>query len=384
MDKYTEVIKTKTREDKLELTLVGNREYLYSGWEINQVMNRINNGYYKSELINTIKSKLNLGIDPKNIYIMSESIKLNKTYSNVREGILNISSEEGLLQFYYLGKPTPLLPNLKAYRIKYIFEIFEEIQSLANTHGINAVNKKGGLFYLLNHLSEKPTEKEVKRDLKFLLYGSNEGEIKKDTKVASKIATLIDKPQKIYDKYTKILTMEEEALLIEEDLINEFQSIFNGYDKPVICIENDGGLIEILCIDMVAQNYFREMNSRFLETKQIKQNSPLLITIGICLGFVPSILKIRENFKDASETRRAIVDEYNQVENEVQRVQQEIDEQNKLLEAMEVINKTTVLPQNSNDEVRAAYERVEGMEKENEEKVASILITRNISIDSIT
>lgn len=68
MDKYTEVIKTKTREDKLELTLVGNREYLYSGWEINQVMNRINNGYYKSELINTIKSKLNLGIDPKNIY----------------------------------------------------------------------------------------------------------------------------------------------------------------------------------------------------------------------------------------------------------------------------------------------------------------------------
>lgn len=384
MDKYTEVIKTKTREDKIELTLVGNREYLYSGWEINQVMNRINNGYYKSELTNTIKSKLNLGIDPKNIYIMSESVKLNKTYSNVRDGVLNINSEEGLLQFYYLGEPTPLSPNLKAYRTKYIFEIFEEIQSLANTHGINAVNKKGGLFYLINHLSEKPTEEEVKRVLKFLLYASNEEKIKKDTEVASKIATLIDKPRKIYEKYTELFEMEEELILVNESLINEFQSIFNGYDKPVICVENEDGLIEILCIDMVAQNYFREMNSRFLETKQIKQNSPLLITIGICLGFVPSILKIRENFREASETRRVIVEEYNQIEDETQRIQQEIEEQDKLIEAMEIINETTELPRNSNDEVKAAYERVEVMEKENEEKVASILVTRNISIDNIT
>lgn len=110
--------------NKINVRFESHRDYLYSGWEINQISNSLNNVYYKNELINTLKALLLNGTSPKDIYILNSSVKIGQEYNFIKSGRLDLSRSQGVINLYYMGSPIPLIPNGDILKLHYTFEIF--------------------------------------------------------------------------------------------------------------------------------------------------------------------------------------------------------------------------------------------------------------------
>lgn len=388
-DKYTQLMLQRDRKDKIEIKFIGEREYLYSGWEINQITSHLNNLYYKNEIINTMKSSLNMGVKPENIIIMNESIKLNIAYKKYEEGILNLNEESDLLNFYFLGSPISYYSNSMVYKMHVLFEMVRDLYKSTNQTKVNSISRKYLLNLLINKQEVIPNGEALKNLIKTMLIDINKENLEKDSSILSDIQKKVDRLEKHYQLWNDVNKKDKYGngnIDIKEtkEVLTSFEYIFKRYEKPIVCIYDDeSNSIEILCIDMIAMKHFKENNARLLETKEIKQNSPLMICVGIAIGFLPTLLKFGESVNNAHKTRKIYIEEEKGQQEEAERVQKEKEESEALLknneEILNSINNAT-----SFDSIKDKRETIVAIEDLGDEirvNFESLLEKKKISIN---
>lgn len=391
-DKYTQLMLQRDRKDKLEIKFIGEREYLYSGWEINQITSHLNNLYYKNEIINTIKSSLNIGIKPENIIIMNESIKLNTAYTKYEEGTLNLNEESDLLNFYFLGSPISFYPNSKVYKMHILFEMVRDLYSSTNQTKVNSVSRRYLLNLLINKQEIIPNGEALKDLIKKLLIDFNKENLEEDSSILSDIQKKVDKLEKHYqlwDDVNKEGKEENKNVDIKgtKEISTNFEYTFKRYEKPIVCIYNeDSNSIDILCIDMIAMKYFKEKNARLLETKEIKQNSPLMISIGIAIGFLPTLLKLGESVNSARKSKKKYIEEEKNLQEEADRVKKEREESEEIVKKNEEIlnslnDATSIDSIEDKMDVIVAIEAVDNLGDEIRGNFGNLLEKKEISIN---
>lgn len=382
-DNYTKLIKEMKRTDKVEISFIGEREYLYSGWEINQITSHLNNYYYKHELVNTIKSYLRSGVKPQNIFVMNNSVKISNAYTKYEEGKLNLDDESDLLNFYYLGSPVAYKNNPRLQFIYSSFELTRRIVSMIDSYSSISINKSGVVFELIKNQNEISSEAKLRELILNLLT------IKKVDSKKNELDEIIKKLKKLYITWEEILKKynSNDDILNEEQ--NDFIYIFKRYDKPIVCVYNeDNNSIEILCIDMIAMKFFDENNARLLETKEIKQNSPLIITIGIAVTFLPSIIKVAESLISSGKTKRELIKQENKLDNEIENyekkigeLEKKIDENNRILQSISDDN----IIQNNNDkpEIVESLIDINNLDSELQDRVISVFKEKKLVISYV-
>lgn len=319
MDLYTEKMKNNSL-NKITVNLKSHRDYLYSGWEINHIANSLNNVYYKNELINTIKSLLSNGTNPEDIYILNSSVKIGLKYDFIKDGRMSLSSSRDIVNLYYMGSPIPLIPNANTLKVYYIFEIFRSLYKKCNSLGLNPPTRRYTLHNLFEYRNDITSSKSLKEYLENAIYECNPLEENKelDEKVV-KLFRSLDTALKLFDNLFKDLELLNEfnkeyssdiitGLSIEKYIslnkyFNFFKRTFDKLERPFICVyKREEQQLYILCTDLISIKNFTEDNYRFFETKNISQNSPLVISICVGLGFAPSLFKIGESLLSARRT----------------------------------------------------------------------------------
>lgn len=394
MDAYTELVKSKSREDKFHLVIKGERQYLYSGWEINQITSRLNNSYYKRELLNTVMSMLSSGTKPENIYILNDTIKLNNSYEKIKSGFLDLKKSKDLLELFYLGSPIPLIPKKHTYKMFYIFEICRIINSKIEGSKIIPVSKEKLLYSLVRKMDTFKKSDDIKKEIRNSLIKNNQDVLKKDPKVLIKIDKKVDSPVFFYKRWDELIADDGIDDLIENDSvdnyldnnnrISRFFNTFKNHEKPILCEYNEKTqTIQILCIDMIVRSYFKEENPRLLETKQISQNSPLMISIGIGLGFLPSIVKLCEVFYHANSTKKEKIKEVEEINKKIKLDEEEIHEQEAVIKALDKVKETFEVDEKVSRRTFIAKNQMEMLYEEEDEGLKKIFEGKKLSIDYI-
>ncbi|MBG9692331.1 hypothetical protein ABD91_16040 [Lysinibacillus sphaericus] len=396
MNKYSENILSKSREDKYELVIKGNREFLYSGWEINQITTHLNNSYYKNELINTIKSELLNGTNPENIWILNESIKLNNTYENIKSGLLNLNLENDIIQLYYLGSPIPLIPHKDTYKIFYIFELLRIIYTMSNSNKLTPINRKESLKKLITGRNTFNNSNDLRIAVKELLIDSNEDKLKKDSSLLQNIEKITNANLRVFrywdelieeDNFDDIIINDAITDNITKEYIYRFKNTFKSFEKPIVCVyKPEINQIEITCIDMIARSYFNEGNARLLETKSISQNSPLLIYVGISMGFLPALMRLTEATSITRNTRRELVATIDEIDNNAEILGRQIEENDRIIQELRQMERLTneksadIQTTNRSD---VAFNYVEEMEKEDMETLEKQFKSKKLAVEQI-
>lgn len=304
IDKYTNYIKEKNNEEKLSITLKSNRDDLYSGWEINNITSTINNTYYKGELLNTIASVINTGINPQNIYVLSESFSIKQLYQNLEDGEINLSDEDGITTLYHLGNPTPLYPEKKIMLLSKVFQVYSKMYSYAKRNDIEFPKKQSFLNYMYDKLiienEDIDLQKLIQSELQILNLQSTTVEIqKKDEKdkkeMENKIRRMISFLKDDFKTYNNLRQLIIIPEIIDENILNNkdnfhkyftFTSTFNRLERPIVCVyDEENKKIRILCYDLIVRSQHNEENYRFLKTRSISQNSPMIINILLGVGY---------------------------------------------------------------------------------------------------
>ncbi|PFV93062.1 hypothetical protein COL08_22990 [Priestia megaterium] len=426
MDLYTEIMKSNSL-NKITVNLKSHRDYLYSGWEINQIGNSLNNVYYKNELINTLKALLLNGTDPEDIYILNQSVKIGKSYNFIKDGRLNLRSSRDIALLYYLGSPIPLVPNKDPLKIYNIFEIYRFLYKKCNSLGLNPPNRRYTLHELLENKSDIINAKLLKEYLKEKVYECNStSETKEVDEKILKLFNSLDNSLKSFDSLFNDIELldtfnEKYSSSIGEGLdvekykslnkyFNFFFKTFNKLDRPFVCVyKREEQQLDVLCTDLISIKNFTEDNYRFFETKNISQNSPLTIAICIGLGFAPSLFKVGEalllakrnivNAKNDLLQARAEIEETDsriaQHNEELIALQKEIDDVNNEIReienntinnevinaAKEVISNTATINEDINNFVN---DGVNSLEEKNNENLKQTLKEKKLSIDNVT
>lgn len=330
MQSYNQKMKFNKVLPKLTIKLKSDREYLYTGWEINQITHNLNTTYYKNELLNSIKSLLENEIDPKNIFVLNSSVKIGQSYDSIKEKKLNLNSKHDLINFYYMGSPIPVIPNDYLLKLFNIFEMYREFYHKYTSMGLNMPKRKDVIekivnnteFYIeFNNLRNYLYEEITKNNLNVVDKVNTNSDletIKKkreslfkslDAKFKSFNQKIVDinEASNFYEKYSRV--EDEEKLNLEDNIkakiySNKFFETFSAHDRPIIGVYDPSEHnVEILCTDLISIKNFTEDNYRFFQTKQISQNSPLELIVSVGIGFLPSIIKICESLYNNSQIK---------------------------------------------------------------------------------
>ncbi|MBJ8115847.1 MULTISPECIES: hypothetical protein [Bacillus] len=352
MDTYTRTMTNSESLNKINVRFKSCRDYLYSGWEINQISNSLNNVYYKNELINTLKSLLVNGINPKDIYILSSSVKIGQEYNVIKEGHLDLNRSKGVINLYYMGDPIPLIPDVDTWKVKHIFEIFRSYYTKCNSLGLNSPKRRYTIHNLFANRNEITNATWLKEYLNKRTYECNPLlETKELDEKVLKLFKTLEAAFKDFDSMFKDFKMLDnfnvkysenvgEGLNKEKyntltKYFNHFLNTFNKLERPIICVHNrQENRLDILCTDLISIKNFTEDNYRFFETKNISQNSPLIIAIGIGIGLAPSIFKVGESLLSARKTLINAKKEALQIKEEMDELNDELDEQDEELEVL--------------------------------------------------
>lgn len=426
MDLYTEKIENSDSLNKITVRFQSHRDYLYSGWEINQISNTLNNVYYKNELINTLKSLLLNGTDPKDIYILNSSVKVGYKYSLIKDGNMNLKKSRDIINLYYMGSPIPLFPSEDTLKIYYIFEIFRLLYKKCKSLGLTPPNRRNTIHNLVENRTDIINANLLKEYLNAKIYENNSLlETKELDEKVKRVFNTLDNSLKHFDNLFSDLELLDEfskqyseniedGLKLEEynvlnKYFNSFKKNFNKLDRPFICVhKKEEQQLFILCTDLISVENFTEDNYRFYETKNISQNSPLTIAICIGIGFAPSLLKIGEALLSARKTvvkakeedlklkeEKGVIDlkiveqeteldilkrEINELNSEIEEIKKNTTKNRAVNEANKIISDYT----SSNGAVDSFIgDIVNSLEEKNNENLVETLEDKELNIDNV-
>ncbi|WP_025844177.1 hypothetical protein [Brevibacillus agri] len=340
---------------RFQLKLCRNNETPLSSWEISNFVNQLTSFYFKTELINSISLAINNNIAPENIFILTESFGLNKTYDKL--DVLSIPDE--LLQLYYIGYPISLVPNKEILSINILFKIFRELNEvLYNTKPRLKLSSDvltdafvmidNGIEAVINYISQQA----------LLVISDSQTRSDKDKnnldEKLNKITNVIKKHLRTFEKYradeVQIELIKEHLFqssvdineikdyeLILSKYFNTFYYYFSKVSRPVIGIYNKTEKqVQIIGKSQINK---KKRDELFFDTKSISHNSPLSAFFEAGLGLGQLAIE-RERLKLEKEKHEW---ERKKFEIELQTMQQEqqikelekIDKQIELYSRME-------------------------------------------------
>ncbi len=301
------------QDNKINIKLKRNKDDMNS-WEVNDFLNRLSNTSYKYEILNEIGMRINNGLKPENIVILSNSFDFALKYRNLKNRRkIDLHKESDVIALYHLGSPISFFPNSYIYRFNYIFQVFREINELLRKSKCNRLGKD--LLY-----------QYARYDLNDIILKIKEDSIRKFKEKDNDANNLFErKLENIINKYTlkrntyendrlefdKVLNLKEHEIeddykekyyYIEGKYFNAFSKLFSKLDRPIVGIYDDENKnIEILCINYI----YRANNSENgVEIREITHNSPLLFNLVICATMAPSIYGLIKSIKVNNENSK--------------------------------------------------------------------------------
>lgn len=128
-------------DNKINIKLKRNRDDMNS-WEVNDFLNRLSNSSYKYEILNEIGMRINDGLKPENIVIISNSFDFTLKYRSLKNRRkINLLKESDVITLYHLGRPISFFPNNYIYRFNFIFQVFREVNELLRKYKSNRLGK---------------------------------------------------------------------------------------------------------------------------------------------------------------------------------------------------------------------------------------------------
>ncbi|WP_320940256.1 hypothetical protein, partial [Lysinibacillus capsici] len=123
-------------------------------WRVTDFIEKVNNSYYKKELLKEIGERLSQGEAPENIIILDKSFNIHKAYRGL--GIVKMNTIGGARQLYHLGKPYSLHPNEKIIITNNIFSTFSILYKLFNKYKVKL--DKASLKDILKEAFNNPSD----------------------------------------------------------------------------------------------------------------------------------------------------------------------------------------------------------------------------------
>ncbi|KGR82750.1 hypothetical protein [Lysinibacillus odysseyi] len=295
-------------------------------WRITDFIEKINNSYYKKELLKEIIEKLNNGVNPENIIILDKSFNIHKANKNIK--VLKLNTVNGVKKLYHLGKPYSLYPNEKIIVFNNVFITFSTLYTLFNQYKVK-LNKsilkdtfneifteKEKLileFTLLSEeldrslsLVEDSKDRENLRVKKVALLEELKENIETETK-AAKDFIKIDKDIKDEGTLKKKMGDKKYKELASVSP-NKFTRYLISTIRPIVGIYNpEKNQIEILASNFIKKDGFDE---RQIDLKNVSHNSPFSVTVIAGITFLLGLYQMHCNKYDAKAIDKEEVDTY--------------------------------------------------------------------------
>lgn len=295
-------------------------------WRITDFIEKINNSYYKKELLKEITERLNNGESPENFIILDKSFNIHKANKHIK--VLKLNTVNGVKKLYHLGKPYSLYPNEKIIVFNNVFNTFSTLYTLFNQYKIRLdksilkdtfteiFNEKEELildFTLLNEeldhsldLIEDSIDRENLRVKKVALIKELKENIETEIK-AAKDFIKIDKDIKDESTLKKKMGDKKYKELVSVSP-NKFTRYLISTIRPIVGVYNpEKNQIEVLASNFIKKDGFDE---RQIDLKNVSHNSPFSVTIIAGFTFLLGVYQMHCNKYDATAIDEDEIDTY--------------------------------------------------------------------------
>lgn len=284
-------------------------------WRVTDFIEKVNNSYYKKELLKEIEERLYQGEDPKNIIILDKSFNIHKAYKGL--GIIKMNTSGGAKHLYHLGKPYSLYPNEKIIITNNIYGTFSTLYKLFNKYKVKLdkaslkdilkeafKNPNDLKFGVLNVELEQALEavgdiKDINnlKDKVYELTNELKLNIEFELKQAQQFLQLDDEIKNSYDLEKRLKDTKDKKY---KDLLNSFPNKFARYFvstiRPIVGVYNpQKNIIEILASNFIKKDGHDE---RQIDLKSVTHNSPFTVVIIGGITLVISLYQMHCNKYD--------------------------------------------------------------------------------------
>ena len=255
-------------------------------WEIVRFIDDFFESYYKCDLLNCLSSALMLGIDPSDIFLLDQSIRINRSSSAYSLNHISLSSEiidDNIYQLYTIGKPKSLQPNDAIFLLNRVFHYSREINKFLTDHKYSSI----GYHFVSSFSSSVLTDKISYHEFLTILRSNavkQLGYFKDDRndiykKHVDSIDAIIHKAKIEYDNHSAKTDFTKNEL---SGYVNSFFSSFKKIKRPVMGIYYRSlQMIQIFGLTHINNDYNA---SNFLDLKTMGHSSEY------SLGFIGDII----------------------------------------------------------------------------------------------
>lgn len=283
----------------IKLSAERNDGTLYSYKEIINFTNNFNSAFFKALVLNTINnSEIEFTKSSNtNIWILDQSFQTNQQYKNLYndKGIIDLSNGNGLKSLYHLGNPISFSFDSKSYLLNICFKFFSILQYTVNKNALVSPLNKDYFFDSLNsRLSDENASQRVRNlfeEFQQDYYDEIEELLKEenDPKVKQRIIRTKSALKGVFDTYINLA--KNESIQVQDIYAGEeaFYKNFKSHSQPIVAIKKANELL-ICGWEAISREMFVENNDYFLETRLIKQQSPLHIELAFSLVIIAPFL----------------------------------------------------------------------------------------------
>lgn len=264
----------------LEAERVGGKLYSYK--EIINFTNSFNSAFFKGLIIKRIQEVEFNSDSEASIWILDRSFQTNQQYYKLykNHGVINLDEGAGLKSLYHLGNPVASEIDQTALLLEMSFNFFRDIQYILNKNVlISSYNKDLFFGNLENSLSNGNPKESIITFVDSIKNDYNE-EIEsllneeRDAKIIKKINDTKNDINKLVEKNIRLIKYGKKIDYTKE----KFYNLFKTLSQPIVGIKI-GNKLTICGWEAVAREMFTESNDLFLETRLIKQQSPLRVEL---------------------------------------------------------------------------------------------------------
>ncbi len=287
----------KDTSKRISLRFVQKRDEPMYPWEIAAFLNRLNTVYYKFELLNSICSAINHGISPSDIFIFDKSLPLYQ-----RHAAMNLLSETvASKQFYPIGLPYPLIPDVGIYSYNLLYQAFKTVNSFLYKNHVQTLRTESitTAYEILRETGLDDAEAYIvdlalKRTEKSIESARKRNEIKEEIgeediwkaldKYKSRKIQLLDDLSHIQnlseERRSEVITENNRQSRRSTNILLAFFRYFDKTTRPLVCARVADGKFRVL-----GRSLINKREQIGLELKEAKRNSPFgaLIQGGVAI-----------------------------------------------------------------------------------------------------
>jgi len=261
-----------------------------NSWEITHYISRFASYHYKSEVINELKGHIINGKKANNIFILSNSFRIDSPYKLLDNIHINETNIYSLLN---MGKALPIFPNALLFKLNFSFTVLNFIYD----HNPKLKKECKRKAYFLTHYKSFLTDNFIDFSREFCdkhFVGLKKVKFNSARKN-------IEKELRNYNALNKVFNVDLSKLNINdiESHAEKFKSKFAYLQRPVVgIIDNDNDTINILQVNTIQRN---KLAKAFFQLTDLHKTNPFDFNID-SFGIIIKKILYREKEKLENES----------------------------------------------------------------------------------